>query len=95
MILEYAKLEIDDACEYYDLQQKDLGTGFKKDVQSCVDRILLSPRLYPYAIQNIRRSLLHRFPFSVFYAIEDDVIVILSVAHQNRRPFYWIEHIKI
>ena len=28
------------------------------------------------------------FPYSIFYAITDDTILILSLAHQHRKPFY-------
>ncbi len=38
--------------------------------------------------KSIERCLLHRFPYSIFYAISDDTILVLSVAHQHRKPFY-------
>jgi len=89
-ILEYAKLEIDDAHEYYNLHQDKLGVSFKEDVKSCIDRIVKLPELYPKVSNDIRKSLLHRFPYTVFYAIKKDKILILSVAHQSRKPFYWV-----
>jgi len=89
-ISEYAKYEIDDAVEYYNLQEDKLGDIFKMDVKNCIDRILISPNLYPNIVENIKRSLLHRFPYSIFYAIESEKIIILSVAHQSRKPFYWV-----
>ena len=90
-ILEHAKLEIDDGHDFYNLQQTHLGETFKLDVKNCIDRIIKLPTLYPLSVDNIRRSLLHRFPYSVFYAIEENKIIIISVAHQSRRPFYWVE----
>ena len=89
-ILELAKLELDDAQEYYNLQRDSLGDNFKDDVKGCIDRIVLFPELYPKVVKEIRKSLLHRFPYTLFYIIEDDVIIILSVAHQSRKPYYWV-----
>jgi len=89
-ILELASFEIEDAKQYYNLQQTELGDRFKKDVKKCIDSIILSPTLYPQADDNVRRCLLHRFPYSIFYAIDDETIVILSVAHQRRKPYYWV-----
>lgn len=90
-ILELAYLEIEDAQEYYNLQQENLGDRFKKEIQKTIDHILAFPTLFPEVENNIRRCLLHKFPYSVFYTIDDETIVILSIAHQRRKPFYWID----
>ena len=90
-ILELASLEIDDGHEYYNLQQEKLGDSFKNDVQLDIDNIAVSPKLYPLIKTDIRRCVLHRFPYTIFYTIEDDTILILSVAHQRREPYYWID----
>ena len=91
-ILELAKLEIEDAQEYYNLLTDRLGDSFKDDVKGCIDRIVLFPELYPMVVQEIRKSLLHRFPYSLFYIVENDTIIILSVAHQSRKPYYWVSN---
>jgi toxin ParE2 len=32
---------------------------------------------------------MNRFPYSVIYALENDELVVLAIAHQHRKPFYW------
>ena len=90
-ILELVSFEIEDAKQYYNLQQDKLSDRFKKDVQESIDNIILSPKLYPQAGNSMRRCLLHRFPYSIFYDIDDDTVVVLSVAHQRRKPYYWVD----
>lgn len=34
----------------------------------------------------IRRALVHRFPYAVYFAVEDDVVVVLAVLHASRDP---------
>ena len=87
-ISQLAFFEIEDAKEYYNLQKSTLGDTFKDDVKKSIENIKQFPTLYPNITNNIKRCLLHRFPFSIFYAISDDTILILSVAHQHRKPFY-------
>jgi plasmid stabilization system protein ParE len=89
-ILELASLEMDDGEEYYNLQQEKLGRSFKKDVQNAIDNIVSFPELYPKIESDLRRCILHRFPYSIFYTVDDDTIVILSIAHQRRKPYYRI-----
>jgi plasmid stabilization system protein ParE len=89
-ISKHAKLEIDESYEYYNLQQDKLGNSFKSDIKSAIDRIIKLPTLYPIVVDNIRKSILHRFPFSIFYLIDHETIIILSIAHHSRKPFYKI-----
>ncbi len=68
-----AQQELDDAISYYDLQQENLGNEFKTLIDHTIKNIQALPLLYP-----------------IFYMIDstDDIIVILSIAHQHRKPFY-------
>ena len=36
-----------------------------------------------------RRCLVHRFPYGVIYAVEDDVVYVAAVMHLKRKPGYW------
>jgi plasmid stabilization system protein ParE len=40
-------------------------------------------------LAEVRRRLLHTFPYSLFYSLHAQEVRILAVAHQRRRPFYW------
>ncbi len=80
---------MEDAKEYYNLQQENLGDRFKQDIKETVDRIIRFPKLYPIARDNIRKCVLHRFPYNLFYTTTEDTILILSVANHHRKPYYW------
>lgn len=87
-ISQIAFLEIEDAKEFYNLQKPTLGDTFKNDVKKTIENIKNFPNLYPNITNELKRTVLHRFPYSIFYAITNDTILILSVAHQHRKPFY-------
>jgi len=38
----------------------------------------------------IRKRLLRKFRYSLIYSIEQDSLLILAVAHQSRRPGFWV-----
>ena len=85
-----AQQELDDAISYYDLQQENLGNEFKTLIDNTIRNIQASPLLYPVIKKPVHRVVTRRFPYSIFYMIDniDDIIVILSIAHQHRKPFY-------
>lgn len=87
-ISQLAFLEIEDAKEFYNLQKPTLGDTFKNDVKKSIESIKKFPNLYPNITNDLKRTVLHRFPYSIFYAITDNTILILSIAHQHRKPFY-------
>lgn len=88
ILSEQAKFEIEDSEEYYNLQQENLGNTFKSDLKDSIRNIEKFPNLYPNINEKIKRSVLHRFPFSIYYTVKTDYILILSVAHQHRKPYY-------
>lgn len=66
--------EIENAKEYYNLQQPNLGNTFKHDVKDTIDNIIRFPKLYPFIINDIQKVVLHRFPYSIFYSVNEETI---------------------
>jgi plasmid stabilization system protein ParE len=84
-----AEEEMTEAALFYEAASSQLGTDFLDDVQRAIDRVCDYPQAGEAITSNFRRTLLHQFPFSLIYTIEQNVIVIVAVAHQSRRPGYW------
>lgn len=88
-----ADAEVTEAARYYELQVEDLGVSFLEELDAALDRIIAHPKASPLVGRDVRRAVLRRFPYSVFYAIESDRIWIIAVAHQKRRPNYWLDRL--
>jgi len=76
--LPESKAELDDAVEYYELQVKGLGTTFKSIARSTIKRIATFPTAWSEIKPNIRRCIMHKFPYNVLYSIEDNCILIIA-----------------
>ena len=88
---EFAKQELDDAVNYLEMEFERLGESFKNEVRLAVERIRKHPLAWSTERGDVRRGLLHRFPYKLLYSIEPDHIFIIAVAHQHRQPDYWID----
>ena len=68
--LSPAEEEMTEAAMFYESRSGGLGNDFLDDVQQAVNRL----SDYPYSGEPIdsglKRTLLHRFPFSLIYAVE-------------------------
>lgn len=88
-----AKLELDDAVLYYELEFPGLGTRFKEEVRKAALRILNYPTACPFECGEIRKYVMHKFPYKLLFSIESDHIFIMAVAHQHRNPDYWVDRL--
>ena len=84
-----AERELDEVASYYNAESPGLGYSFLDDVEYAVGQILQYPESAPLVNELVRRKLLRRFPYGIFYSVYPDAIRVLAVAHQKRRPFYW------
>lgn len=85
-----AKTELDDAFSFYEKQFQGLGVRFKREIKSAIQRIQNYPEAWAVELDDIRKCLLHKFPYKVLYSIESDHIFIIAIAHQHRKPDYWV-----
>ncbi|MDT4969067.1 MAG: hypothetical protein QOJ64_3804 [Acidobacteriota bacterium] len=74
--LSPAEEEMNEAAVFYDAASKGLGHDFLDDVQQAIDRLCEYPQAGEWVSSKLRRTLLHRFPFSIFYSAETGVILV-------------------
>lgn len=79
-----------EACEWLEHQQAGLGERFKRDVREASLLIAKAPLLFPVELEDVRRYVMNRFSYTLRYVVRGEVIWILAVSHQHRRPDYWV-----
>ncbi len=88
-----AEQEMMDAARYYEMQASGLGSDFLDKIDSAIQDISEQPERWPVLRLEVRRRLIHRFPYALLYRIDSCEIVILATMHLHRHPSYWIERI--
>ena len=90
---ELANQELNDATAFYESELPGLGKRFKNDVRKSAERLSRYPKAWSVERGEIRKCLLHRFPYKLLYSIEQDHILVIAVSHQHRKPDYWINRL--
>lgn len=90
-ILKIAWQEFLEAKEFYEIEQSGLGTRFEKEIEYSFSRIKQFPSAWPTESKEIRRYLIHKFPYKILYSVQKDIIIILAFAHLHRKPNYWVD----
>ena len=84
-----AELELIESAVYYEKQVPGLGERFEFEIRYATDLLLDQPEIGPLVDPNLRKFILTRFPFTLYYSVTADVLRIEAVAHQSRRSGYW------
>ncbi|MBL0141074.1 MAG: type II toxin-antitoxin system RelE/ParE family toxin [Betaproteobacteria bacterium] len=85
-----ARIEFAEAAHWYAAEAgRFLATDFRNEVHRTLALLCDHPLMGTPAGSNTRRMVVHRYPYVVVYRIDPDVLRILAIAHQSRRPEYW------
>jgi len=89
-ILEIAELELDSAIAWYKEKNVAIATKFLNVYSSTRQSLSENPLLYSEIKSGIRRARFrNNFPYSVFYYLKKDTVIIVSIFHDKRNPMIW------
>jgi len=88
--LTLAEDELQDAFEFYEYQQENLGYRFVDEVYNAIELIKFYPEGWSKMSKHTRRCLVKSFPYGIIYQQLNDTIVIVAIANLHRKPNYWV-----
>jgi plasmid stabilization system protein ParE len=93
-----AEAEIEEAGDYLNERTPGEGARFALAVDAAFERARLSPRTgqlveLKRSKTEVRRKRVRPHDYQVVYAVYDDRILVLAVAHNSRRPLYWRDRV--
>ena len=89
-----ASRELEDATRWYENRHVGLGLAFLASADAATEGLTRAPRIgapiegLPEDL-DVRRIPVSRFPYHLAYLITADLLHVLAVAHDRRRPTYW------
>lgn len=90
-----ALLELGEAAGWYEAQRTGLGDEFIDAVESASRGLAQWPEAgTPVASASalqLRRVRVEGFPYHLPYRVHGDMVDVLAVAHDRRRPLYWAD----
>lgn len=89
-----AARDIADAHAWYEAENEGLGSEFLDALQLVFSRVVGAPERFPIVRADVRRALLRRFPYSVYFRVVGCELRVLAVVHQSRNPVGWQRRIR-
>jgi len=86
LIRPEAEADLTDAYHWYENQNEGLGAEFLRSVEMSLVSLRKNPGAYQKIHENIRRALVRRFPYGIFYLVVHTTVIVLAVLHARRDP---------
>lgn len=84
-----AEAELIEAARFYESKLPGLGAQFLNGVDHAISVISAAPDRWAVIEKDIRRYLIPRFPYAIYYRVLGDEIRVLTFKHHRRHPDYW------
>lgn len=92
MLLIYhpeAEAELIQAIQFYEERVPRLGVEFLEATDRAISLIVEAPDRWRIVEADVRRYLMPRFPYAIYYRVLADQLRILAFKHHRRHPEYW------
>ncbi|MEO7086286.1 MAG: type II toxin-antitoxin system RelE/ParE family toxin [Gemmatimonadaceae bacterium] len=89
VLSDRATVELNEAVASYETERSGLGLAFLAAVDAVHALLRRHPQIGAEVRPRIRRALLRRFPYGVFYVINERHIRVLAIIHSHRHPARW------
>ncbi|HXB42248.1 MAG TPA: type II toxin-antitoxin system RelE/ParE family toxin [Bacteroidia bacterium] len=79
-----AEKDFEEAADYYKQIRQGLNDDFVLCLETELEIIKRLPQIYGKAIGEARKTVLHRFPYKVYYIVRENVIIVVAIIHHKR-----------
>ncbi len=84
-----ALVEFEEAVVWYEEQRAGLGEEFVREIDAVISSLAESPLRCPLVFGEVRRAVARRFPYSVYFRMRGEKVIVLAVFHARRDPRAW------
>jgi toxin ParE1/3/4 len=89
LIRAEAEADLTEAHGWYEERRQGLGADFLLCFEEALQKVRRDPELYPRVHKIVRRAPIRRFPYGLFYVLEEGVVAVVGVFHARRDPKCW------
>lgn len=90
-ISEEAERDFDNSYEYYFEDNPIVADAFFQRINISFESIKTIPHSFPEVYKNIRKFTVKKFPFVIYFQVEEYTVKVIAIFHTSRNPQVWKE----
>jgi plasmid stabilization system protein ParE len=84
-----AERDVQSTFDWYESQRPGLGDEFLVSLRKQLETVRRFLEAFPVLYRDVRRAVVSRFPYVVFYVVQPARVAVLAIVHQSRNPETW------
>jgi len=89
IVRKRAEKHLAEAYAWYENQRAGLGNEWLLCVEARLETVKSNPYLFQVRYKSIRCALVPRFPYGIYYFVDESKIIVMAVFHLSRNPKLW------
>ena len=81
-----AELDVAEAQVWYETQRAGLGAELHSEISQVFTVLTETPLIYPALYREVRRAIVHRFPYLIWYRVLGEEVTVLACTHARQNP---------
>lgn len=86
--------DLAEAFRWHEEQRSGLGLEFMVAVEAKLEQVQAGPKQFSCARGLIRRAIVHRFPYGIFFVEHPEFVNVIAVMHHARDPKHWRKRVR-
>ncbi len=93
-ISDEAEIDFDKSYQYYySKESPKVANSFYKQINLSLEILKQHPASFPLAYKNVRKYVVKKFPFVIYYQLVGSAIRVIAIFHTSRNPEIWNDRI--
>jgi len=88
-----AEIDFDSSYEYFYDENPKVAETFFQRINISLKNIKRAPLSFPVVHKTLRKYTVIKFPFVIYYQVEEFVIKVIAIFHTSRDPKIWNERV--
>lgn len=94
-VSDEAESDFDNSYKYYFEESPIIANAFYQQINISFESIKKTPYSFPVVYKNVRKFTVKKFPFLIYFQVEEYVVKVIAIFHSSRNPEIWKERDEI
>lgn len=84
-----ARADVRRVQSWYEREAPHMVNAFREEFRAVISAVEERPLIYPRITGEVRRALMSRFSYAIYFTADDETMLVYAIVHQARHEDRW------